>query len=206
MTFTRTHLLFTALNLAYLVPFSLAFVAQGNYEFVAYAAQVLVLGVLIFATLHRTRFSVPLLVMLSVWSLLHMAGGGVVLANGEVLYRLVLVDLWRSGDDIILKYDQVVHFYGFFVATLASYELLAPQLRAGARLGVVAFVAAMAGMGFGALNEVVEFAAYAALPSTGVGGYLNTALDLVANGLGAACAAIFLAYRRPRHASAPAAS
>lgn len=190
MQFGHSHFLFAGLNLLYLIPFSIVFISQGNYEFVAYAAQVLVIGVLILATLHRTRFSLLVLALLSLWSLMHMAGGGVLLQNGEVLYRLVLVDLWRSGDDVILKYDQIVHFFGFFVATLASYELLAPQLRVGARIGVVAFVAVMAGMGFGALNEVVEFIAYAVLPSTGVGGYLNTALDLVSNGLGAIVAGV----------------
>jgi putative membrane protein len=45
-------------------------------------------------------------------------------------------------------------------------------------------------MGLGALNEIVEFAAVVASPSTGVGGYYNTALDLVFNGLGATLAVI----------------
>lgn len=180
--------MFTVLNLLYLVPFTLVFVAKGNDEFVGYAVQVLFLGALILGTLHKTKFPLWLLVLLSVWSLMHMAGGGVVLGNGEVLYRFVFFDAWRSGEDVILKYDQVVHFYGFFVATLVSYQLLLPKLAPEVRIGVVAFVVAMAGMGFGALNEVVEFAAYALLPSTGVGGYLNTALDLVANGLGAVVA------------------
>lgn len=197
--FIRPYVVFTVLNLLYLVPFTLAFVAQGNYEFVGYAAQVLVIGVVILATLHKTKFPLWLLALLSLWSLLHMAGGGVVMVNGEVLYRFVFVDLWRSGPDVILKYDQVVHFFGFFVATLASYELVRPKLVPNVPIGSVVFVAVMAGMGFGALNEVVEFIAYAALPSTGVGGYLNTALDLVANGLGAIAAGVGIMARQRLH-------
>ena len=55
-------------------------------------------------------------------------------------------------------------------------------------------------MGFGALNEVVEFAAVAFFGQTGVGGYWNTALDLVFNMLGAIVATIFIHYYyRPKN-------
>ena len=47
-------------------------------------------------------------------------------------------------------------------------------------LGVLILCAA-AGMGFGALNEVVEFIAVLTIPNTNVGGYENTGWDLVAN-------------------------
>ena len=40
-------------------------------------------------------------------------------------------------------------------------------------------------MGFGALNELVEFVATLIVPETNVGGYLNTGWDLVANLFGA---------------------
>ena len=49
-----------------------------------------------------------------------------------------------------------------------------------------------AGMGFGALNEVVEFAATLMMPSTNVGGYVNTGWDLVANLAGCVIAAIII--------------
>jgi hypothetical protein len=45
-------------------------------------------------------------------------------------------------------------------------------------------------MGFGALNEVVEFAATQLLPDTNVGGYVNTGWDLVFNLVGSAAAAL----------------
>ena len=48
-------------------------------------------------------------------------------------------------------------------------------------------------MGLGALNEIVEFTAVLTVPNTNVGGYYNTALDLVFNGAGAACAMIAIA-------------
>jgi putative membrane protein len=55
------------------------------------------------------------------------------------------------------------------------------------------------GSGLGAINEVLEFLAVVSVPDTNVGGYENTALDLVCNLLGALLAVIFLAFRRKRH-------
>jgi hypothetical protein len=51
-----------------------------------------------------------------------------------------------------------------------------------------------AAMGFGALNELIEFLAVLSVPETGVGGYYNTGLDIVANALGAICAAFIAPY------------
>jgi hypothetical protein len=59
-------------------------------------------------------------------------------------------------------------------------------------------LAATSGMGLGALNEVVEFAATLLVPETNVGGYLNTGWDLVANATGATAAVILIALRRAR--------
>lgn len=47
---------------------------------------------------------------------------------------------------------------------------------------------ALAAMGLGAVNEMIEFSAVLLVPDTNVGGYVNTALDLCFNALGAALA------------------
>lgn len=191
----RSHYILIALNALYLVPFAVHFLIRENYEFLGYIVQVVLLGTLLFATLRKTQFPLWLLVLLSVWALFHVLGGGVVVGE-EVLYRYKFFHLWSSGEDYILKYDQVIHYYGFMVATFVAYYLLRPQLKVGARVGAVAFVAMLAGMGFGAANEMVEFAAVILAPETGVGGYLNTSIDLVANALGALTAALILAYTK----------
>jgi hypothetical protein len=54
---------------------------------------------------------------------------------------------------------------------------------------------AAAGMGFGALNEVIEFIAVLTLPNTNVGGYENTGWDLVANLVGTIIAALVIRVR-----------
>jgi len=51
------------------------------------------------------------------------------------------------------------------------------------------------GMGFGALNEVVEFIATLVLPDTNIGDYTNIGWDLVANLVGASVAAVAIAFK-----------
>ena len=53
-------------------------------------------------------------------------------------------------------------------------------------------------MGFGALNEVVEFAATLSVPETNVGGYVNTGWDLVSNLVGCITAAILIRCLSPK--------
>ena len=62
-------------------------------------------------------------------------------------------------------------------------------------------LSASAALGFGALNEVVEFVATLLVPETNVGGYRNTGWDLVSNLSGATIAAtlIWLRSRAPRY-------
>lgn len=69
------------------------------------------------------------------------------------------------------------------------------ETRFGVRLepgvGVMVLCAA-GGMGFGALNEIIEFVATLVLPHTNVGGYVNTGWDLVYNALGSCGAAVVI--------------
>jgi hypothetical protein len=62
---------------------------------------------------------------------------------------------------------------------------------------------AAAGLGFGALNEVVEFVATLLIPETNVGGYRNTGWDLVSNLIGATTAATWIWLSERRRAPAP---
>jgi hypothetical protein len=50
----------------------------------------------------------------------------------------------------------------------------------------------MAGLGLGALKEIIEFIMTVVLPNTNVGGCENTALDLVSNFIGALIAIFYL--------------
>ena len=57
------------------------------------------------------------------------------------------------------------------------------------------FLAWIGSMGLGALNEVVEFIAFASLARTGVGDLYNTGLDLIFNLFGALAGSLIAYWR-----------
>jgi len=127
----------------------------------------------------------------SVWGLAHLAGGllpppGSV--DGDLLYSWWLL----PGR---LRYDQIVHAYGFGITTWGCWQILRGSLRAPdgspprPTLGLLGLCVA-AGIGFGALNETVEFITTRLVPETHIGDFENTGWDLVANLAGALVAAI----------------
>lgn len=189
----RGHVAPLAVLLAVLIPFSAYFALRRNYEFLLYVAVIVFFLVVIALTNERVRYPMYLLWGLVAWAVLHLCGGGIRVGDG-VLYGVMLVPL--SDTLPILRYDQFVHIVGFGVATLLMHHLLTPLLRPDIPGKVaLSIVVAMAGLGVGALNEIVEFVATVLVPETGVGGYLNTALDLVADLVGAVLAVAWLRVR-----------
>jgi hypothetical protein len=173
---------FTAL---YLALAGVATLVTGNSEFVYYIVVMLELTGVVAAVHARVGFRAGVLWALSVWGAAHMAGGLVPAGEVGVLYNLWLI----PG---LVKYDQLVHAYGFGVTTWVCWESLRPALEdPRPRPGPLVLCAA-GGMGFGALNEVVEFVAVLTLPETNVGGYENTGWDLVANLVGCVLAAVLI--------------
>lgn len=186
---------------AYLLAATVGALVTGNGEFVFYIVVMLVLMTAVFLVHRRVGFSGGVLWGLSLWGLLHMAGGLVpVPASWPIQGDIrVLYSWWIIPER--LKYDQVVHAYGFATTTFVCWQGLRAILRGFTKsesiapsAGMVTLCAA-ASLGFGALNEVVEFAATLIVPSTNVGGYVNTGWDLVANSVGAVAAALFLWFR-----------
>lgn len=180
-------------NLLYIAVFTAMALQHSNYEFVLYAGVVIAIVICVLVLQSRIRFDQPILWGLTIWGLLHMAGGNLAVGDG-VLYEVLLIPLIPRHD--ILRYDQVVHFFGFGVATLVCHHLLRPYLRADiGRRSVVAALVVLMGSGLGAVNEILEFVAVIVVPETGVGGYTNTLLDLVFNLAGGVAAVLWLAYR-----------
>ena len=184
-------------NVIALTCFSVLFVRRQNYEFLLYVGVIIFFLVLILLTNRKVNLPNNVLWGLTAWSLLHMAGGGLYI-GGKKIYELILIPL--VGDPYyIFRYDQFVHIVGFGTATLVMYALLKPSLRENLNRWVsVGIVVVMAGLGVGALNEIVEFLATVLVPETGVGGYINTALDLVSNLIGAIVAMVYLRLTEKR--------
>ena len=160
-------------------------------------------GVIIFflfvilGTNKKVNYPNSILWGLTLWAVLHMTGGGVYV-GGKKVYEIILLPLVGEPYNIF-RYDQFVHIVGFGVATLLMYYLLKPALKEGYNRWVsLSIVVIMAGLGVGALNEVVEFAATVIMPETGVGGYINTSLDLVADLIGAVGAMVYIKIKESR--------
>ena len=160
---------------------------QWNTEFLFY-------GLVMFGQIacvvwldRKVRLPVWILWGLVLWGLVHMLGGTIRIparfadsdTGALTLYNLRLAP-WLP------RYDQVVHTYGFLLASLAAWcglrTLFAPGLKSTAGVWTTVW---LCGMGLGATNEVIEFAATRLMTWTNVGGYVNTGWDLVCNMLGA---------------------
>jgi len=194
MSFKKGEWAVILFNLAYIVIFAVYYTLIKNYEFLIYIAALLVVALLVLFTLNKSHLDYLALWGLSIWGLLHMSGGGLRI-NGETLYRLKLIEFVNNGGDFyILKMDQLIHFYGFLVAAIVLFQILALRFKDNKRSLLIIFFAWAGSMGLGALNEVIEFLAFVSLAKTGVGDLYNTGLDLVFNLLGAFAGAIFGFY------------
>jgi len=205
---TRPKLLpllaFTGLYLA--AGSSIAVAAGSGGSVGIYLGLIAVLALLIYA-LHRSHpLSATKLWALNAWGLLHVAGGLLPIPpdwhheGGPILYNWWLIP-YR------LKYDQVVHAFGFGVATWLCWHILGSALRSPDGTPVrptpgILMLCLAGGMGFGAFNEVVEFVATLILPETNIGDYENIGWDLVANLSGSVIAVLLIRWGGRRRGNA----
>jgi len=158
------------------------FVSRQNYEFVIYILVIITYILLVVISIKKIKYTTAALVGLTVWSALHLAGGGFSVGNGR-LYDVILLPL--SADYPVFRYDQLVHILGFGAATLVAFSLLRDLLNSNATRSIAfRIVLVMTGLGMGALNEILEFGVNIIVPESGVGGYVNTSLDLCSDLVG----------------------
>ncbi len=176
-----------------LLSFSIYYISTKNYEFIMYVLVILFFFFLILLTNKKVHYSNTSLIGLAFWGFLHMSGGSFRI-GGTRLYDFMIIPLTED----IFRYDQFVHIIGFGVATLVMYELIKPKLLPTHKWTAISIVVIMAGLGVGAINEIIEFAATIIMNNTGVGGYTNTLLDLVSDLVGAVIAmtVIYLKERK----------
>jgi hypothetical protein len=178
---------------AYVLVALVAAVVSGNAEFLFYLGVMAVLVAAVWGVDRAVHLTAGALWGLSIWGLAHMVGGLVPAPAGwaaAVPEGAVIYNVWLIPER--LKYDHIVHAWGFGITTWVCWQGLCASMRArgvepAPTAGVLVLVAA-AGMGFGALNEVIEFVATLLVPETNVGGYRNTGWDLVANLVGCSVA------------------
>jgi putative membrane protein len=170
------------------------FIPMGNYEFIGYAV---VVGLLYYAVLAADKyynFPVYSFWLFGIWVVSHMLGGALYF-GGTRLYDTILIPIFNGGGEfVILKYDQLIHAYCYIAFAVLVYHALKKHFKKGQDRALILFTI-LAAVGIGLLNEVIEFGMVVfADAADAVGGYYNTALDLVFNLIGAIIGAI-LAWR-----------
>lgn len=157
----------------------------GNFEFLFYTLTTFILTSVI-AYAHK-RYTFPTLLVWGyvVWMVSHVFGGLYHIGD-HVLYSQMLLPI--IGDPYsVLKYDQVVHAYCYFIITLLLWHVIVRVVHTETltkhRALLVALVV-FAAAGTGALNEVIEFIATISFTNVNVGGYENTLIDIISNFLG----------------------
>ena len=181
MKITKTLILLLVANIIYLIVFGTLFWKRGNIEFMIYTGTILLFLTIIFLLHLKFNFSNFTLIGLSLIGLMHMIGGGIVV-NGVIMYGHYAV----LG---IIKYDKIVHFLGIFFAVFLFYDLIKSNKINKIALSVILV---LAGIGIGAIHEIIEFILVLVLPETWVGGYVNTMGDIIANSFGAITAVFFI--------------
>jgi len=197
MAIKRSEWYLILFNLVYFIPFSIYYISIKNFEFLGYIFVMVFLFIVIFSVQRKINFSNLVLWLLSFWGLMHMVGGGIIVRDA-VVYKLQLIPIWVTSNFYILKYDQFVHAYLYFVAIFVIWHLLKDNINSNMNNWILYPVLALISIGIGSLNEIVEFIAVLSLPETGVGGYYNTAWDIVFNSIGAVLGVIVLHWRRKR--------
>lgn len=184
-SFSFTQKILLVINVVLILGFGAYYLRAANYEFLAYAGTMAVVTAALFGTLAYTRFSTPIIAGVTIWGLLHMMGGSVVI-NGAVLYAYRIYPFFDGGGDFyVLKMDQVIHAFLYGVIGLMFLHVLREIIAIRSHRFLIAMIAVCAAAGFSILNEIVEFTMAMTLPETGVGGYENTVLDLIFNLCGA---------------------
>ena len=182
-------------SIGYLSIAAIFIISGGNHEFLLYLAVTTVIICAVIGVYKRAGLSRGVLWGFSIWGIFHMVGGLVPIPESwHEPNTTGVVYSWRIIPGY-LKYDQLVHGFGVGLVTWLCWQALSTRVRSHdgsalhPTLGMLS-ICATAGMGFGALNEVIEFFAVLLLPKTNVGDYENTGWDLVANLFGSTIAAL----------------
>lgn len=180
-------ILFTVI---YLIFFTFIAFFYRNYEFMFYSFVMALL--IVFAILKHKEFNLNLTTIILLISILilHALGCNVYIA-GTKLY-----DTWIIQG--ILRYDNVIHFYGGIIAALLVYNWLIPNMNKNilTKKTMLFLILLLTAMGLEAFNELSEFSAFVMFTNTGVGDYVNNSLDFFFNLLGSSIMLIFLIMRR----------
>jgi len=162
-------------------------ITKADFVVIYAVSMALVMALIVWIDAH-VHFSRWVLWGLVVWLLGHLIGGLWVL-DGDVMYGHWIIEP-------VVRFDNVVHAWGFGVAGVATLEAMRTSLGTPSRV-VIFVIVWFGGMATGALNEVLEWLGTKLQENTNVGGFENAMRDLASNAIGAAVAGWWCARRRP---------
>lgn len=175
-------------TISYLAIFTILAIINENYEFLYYTfilSALIFIIVLYHKKIHLTK---TILLGLTILGAMHIFGGNIHIL-GTRLY-----DIWLIPPNI-LKYDNIVHVFGIFVATFVVYSFIHPHLdkKINHNSVLLSLILVSIAMGTGSFNEILELGAVVFLGATKqVGDYFNNALDIVFNLFGSIIACFFI--------------
>ena len=188
----------TWINILIIGCFTAYFLIKGNYEFLFYAVTLGILSFIIEKTDRIFNYSNLAKIGFNIWLFLHFSGGTFKIA-GTKLYDTVLIPIIGEPFNI-LRYDQIIHGYCYFVITMFMYSVVLYISDKKANKFLIGLITLLAGASIGAINEIIEFSTVVFLDAgEAVGGYYNNALDLVFNFIGATIAVFVIVPRNPKH-------
>lgn len=163
------------------------FFSKGNFEFLGYCTVIILLFAIIIKTDKLYNYPTISIWLISIWVAIHSLGGSVYI-SGTRLFDIMLIKI--LGDPFfILKYDQIAHTFAFFTITIFCYYILKKYIKKNKALFITTILMST---GIGAIYEIIEFAMVVLFDvGKAVGGYYNTALDLVFNLTGAIFGTVF---------------
>ncbi len=179
--------LMLSFTIGYFIVFTILSILKRNYEFLYYT--IIISALIFFIMLYNKKIHLTTQILFGltiVWTM-HIFGGNIYVSDTR------LYDLWIIPQ--ILKYDNIVHAFGSFIATFIVYELIGPAMNKDISKNsfFLFFILVSATMGIGAFNEIIELGAVLFFNAAKqVGDYFNNAFDLVFNLCGSLVASIFI--------------
>ncbi len=178
----------------YFVFFGVLSIFNKNYEFLYYVIVIVLLMIVIIIYYRTIQLNKYLLWGLATLGAMHFFGGNLRI-GAKRLYDIYIIP------PNILKYDNIVHAFGIFVATFVVYNLLKPYLHPDIIQNkfIFSLILTLIVMGIGAFNEIIELVAVLIFKVQNlVGDYYNNAFDLVYNFVGALIACYIIIYKNKK--------
>jgi len=171
----------------YLVFFIIYAVIKANYEFIFYSLVFLLLIELVIYVHKKIQLPAFIVIGLSLLGFMHILGGNVFIGETRLYDKIFFFDL--------VRYDNIIHFVGSILGTFALNELFYSVIERETKIERRFYYLSLflMALGLSLINEIVELMAVVFLNAqAGVGDYLNNAIDLVYNSIGAIVAVIIL--------------